>query len=514
MSDNLTDEQIFEQLEIALQIPIESEDELEQYYSSDEDTECTENLRITEKTQIAHIPDQPDIYIPEPTPDQVLGTEEVVETIAHQLDNSPSLSTTPEPKPSTSTITNENLPGNRTTTRRINRKVPVAIHDTPVPIKQTQGTVKYRNTIWKISNCIQPNINFVFTGKTALPDEILDLESPLQFFNFFFTKQLFEKICNETLAYSIQIDPNRPFHITENDLRKYLGICVLMSIIHLPNTRNYWNDVLGNKTIIDTMPVKHFEMVRKHLHFNDNTLAVPTDSVGHDRLHKIRPIIDNFNERCALVPLEESLSVDEQMCATKVRHFLKQYMPNKPHKWGYKLFILAGVSGFCYKAEVYSGLENDPLLRAQYNEKDLGPSANIVTRLARNIPSKCHFKLYFDNYYTTLPLLVELEKRDIHSLGTFRRNRFPGVKLSSEKDLNKNSRGFSEECVTTIDGVEIRAVTWKDNKVVSLASTFVGKYPEKLVKRFDRKERKTVQVDCPEIVTVYNHHMGGGGWIC
>ena len=55
-------------------------------------------------------------------------------------------------------------------------------------------------------------------------------------------------------------------------------------------------------------------------------------------------------------------------------------MSAKPHRWGYKLFILARVSGYANKVEVYTGLENDPLLSAQLG--DLGPSANIVVRLS------------------------------------------------------------------------------------------------------------------------------------
>jgi hypothetical protein len=68
------------------------------------------------------------------------------------------------------------------------------------------------------------------------------------------------------------------------------------------------------------------------------------------------------------------------MCATKVRHFMKQYMPIKPHKWGFQLFVLAGVSGFAYRFEIYSGQEN--LFPRQNDEPDLGASANIVVRLA------------------------------------------------------------------------------------------------------------------------------------
>lgn len=53
--------------------------------------------------------------------------------------------------------------------------------------------------------------------------------------------------------------------------------------------------------------------------------------------------------------MKESLFVDEQICATEARHQLKQYIPKKPHKYGFKLFVLAGVSGFAYNFEFYTG---------------------------------------------------------------------------------------------------------------------------------------------------------------
>lgn len=87
---------------------------------------------------------------------------------------------------------------------------------------------------------------------------------------------------------------------------------------------------------------------------------------------------------------------------------MKQLIPMKPHKWGYKFFILAGVSGFAYNIEIYSGQEND----SQYcltNEPDLGASAIIVVRLCRIILTDKNYTVYFDNHYTSLCLLVYLK---------------------------------------------------------------------------------------------------------
>lgn len=81
------------------------------------------------------------------------------------------------------------------------------------------------------------------------------------------------------------------------------------------------------------------------------------------------------------MPVEES--VDEQLCATKARRHLKQYLPAKPHKWGYKLYALCGTDLFAYNFEIYTGKENDSKFRLQ-NETDLGSSANIVVQTLQN----------------------------------------------------------------------------------------------------------------------------------
>ncbi|XP_068086621.1 piggyBac transposable element-derived protein 3-like [Anabrus simplex] len=372
----------------------------------------------------------------------------------------------------------------------------------------TSQPMKYKNVQWKKGSLSVSADEISFLGSEKLPDNILALSSPLQFFKYFFSDNLLEKICEESCRYSVQKTPEKPIILSPNELQKFIGVSVLMSIVHLPNVRSYWKETIGSSIVKETMPVNVFETIRRYLHFNDSLLAVPAGEPGHGRLYKLRPVIDSLNEKFRSIPLEESLSVDEQLCPTKGRSYLKQFLPMKPRKWGYKLFVLSGVSGFAYNVEIYTGQENREDCRPA-GEPDLGASANVVVRLCRIVPCDVHHKIYFDNYYTTLPLMVFMKNRGIYCLGTLRRNRVPGLKLQSESDMKKNPRGTCEECVAKVDSVDVSAVAWKDNKVVTLMSTFVGSEPTKKVKRFDRKERKTIQVDCPKIVIVYNLHMGG-----
>ncbi|KAE9525422.1 hypothetical protein AGLY_014222 [Aphis glycines] len=378
----------------------------------------------------------------------------------------------------------------------------------PNNIQIQPPVVSYKDINWKNGNLILNKNVTEFLGNSSLPIEIRHLISPLDFFSFFFDDELLDSIVEQSLLYSVQQNINNTFRFTKNELKKYLGIVALMSLVHLPNTRSYWNCVLGNTMIQETMSLKRFELIRRYLHFNNNETALPMSHKNYDRLHRIRPVLDHIKKKCNSIPIEENLSIDEQICPTKARSYLKQYLPLKPHKWGYKIFVLSGVSGFSYNFEVYSGLENNPDQRLQ-NEPNLGASANIVVRLARIIPKNQNYKLYFDNYYTTLALEVYLKKNGIYSLGTLRRNRVPGLILPDEKYLKTKPRGFSSECLAEVDGEAVTAVIWKDNKCVTLLSTLSGKLPETEVKRFDKKNKIRSKVPCPNIVGVYNKHMGG-----
>jgi len=56
------------------------------------------------------------------------------------------------------------------------------------------------------------------------------------------------------------------------------------------------------------------------------------------------------------------------MVPFKGRSSLKQFVPKKPHKWGYKIFMLCDTRGMVHNFEIYTGkimpVEGYPDLRA------------------------------------------------------------------------------------------------------------------------------------------------------
>ena len=70
-------------------------------------------------------------------------------------------------------------------------------------------------------------------------------------------------------------------------------------------------------------------------------------------------------------------------------------------------------------------------------------------------------------------------------------------------------RGTYEEQMTEFDGIDLTAVTWKDNKVVTFLSSYVGAEPVGQVERFDKANKTRIKISCPHIIKEYNAHMGG-----
>lgn len=220
-----------------------------------------------------------------------------------------------------------------------------------------------------------------FLGDDTLPDSILSLETPYEFFKYFFNDDVTDLIITESNRYCSQKWPEKQLQLLKTQLSQFIGICSLMSVIQMFGTRRYWAPITGNSLIKETMTVNKFEQIKQQLHFNDNETMVPRGDKNHHRIYKIRPLIDAFIKRFQSVPLEKSLSVDEQLCSTKCKSIIKQYLPFKSHKWGFKLQVLSGShSGFCYIFEVFFGLQNESSEKLP-NEKDLGACANIVIRL-------------------------------------------------------------------------------------------------------------------------------------
>uniref|UniRef100_A0AAV2JQH2 PiggyBac transposable element-derived protein domain-containing protein n=1 Tax=Knipowitschia caucasica TaxID=637954 RepID=A0AAV2JQH2_KNICA len=232
------------------------------------------------------------------------------------------------------------------------------------------------------------------------------------------------------------------------------------------------------------------------LHFQDN---MSSDS-SEDRLVKIRPVLDHMRGQCMEIESENQFSIDEMMVPYKGKKAgsLRQ-------KWGFKIFVRAGVSAFVYDFMVYTGKST---FDGASLDKEFGLCGNVVLQLCRTIRNPSNCVVYFDNFFTSLRLITHLkESMGLSSLGTIRKNRLIGCTLEEDRDLLRRGRGSFDFRVD--NDAKLAVVKWADNKTVTLVSSCASVSPVGQVRRYSKEEKKKISVPCPKIVSEYNTHMGG-----
>ncbi|KAK2702884.1 hypothetical protein QYM36_018532 [Artemia franciscana] len=328
-----------------------------------------------------------------------------------------------------------------------------------------------------------------------------EVQTPLDLFRMFITEDILSNIVDQTNLNAMR-KKNLALKLSLEELRRFLGVQMLMSILKLPAIRMYWENGIRYSPVADTMSRDRFISLRSFLHICYDTLMIPKGEVGHDKLFKIRRLYDAFRENLKKNRQRNEIqSIDEQMIPFKGRIGFRQYLKDKPHSWGVKVFTGAGISGIVYDIEIYTG-------KGAVEISELGQGTDVVLRLVENLPRFMNFKLFFDNFYTGIDLIHKLRvEYGTESCGTIRSNRMRGAVLDTNAYMKKKGRGSVDFRFERHS--EVSVVKWYDNKPVHLASSYCAVTPIDKCQRWDGTTRKYVEVDRPRIVPDYNKSMGG-----
>jgi hypothetical protein len=282
-------------------------------------------------------------------------------------------------------------------------------------------------------------------------EEFSDLPKPIQFFENYIPESIFQQITNMTNLYATQKNLARFPPATIEEIKKVFAINILMGNLKFPRSRLYWNwnSTLGISIIKDNMSFNRFSKLRNALHLVDITQRPDNNN---DRLWKVRDLYNSILGRCRELPLETDLCVDEQMVPFKGQINIKQYIKNKPKKWGIKIFLLAGKSGFVYDFLIYQGASTE--IKKIYQAFGSGAATvmQLVERLKANQTGR--YALYFDNYFSTYNLFQYLESKGIMAIGTLRINRFQNPPLKSDKQMKREGRASCDSTVSN-DGIVV-----------------------------------------------------------
>ncbi|KAH9628531.1 hypothetical protein HF086_001138, partial [Spodoptera exigua] len=264
------------------------------------------------------------------------------------------------------------------------------------------------------------------------------IQTPLEYFYKFFSPDILTHILEQSNAYAVS-KTGRTLGLTEDELRDFIAIHIIMGVVSMPSYTDYWSLRYRYKLVADLMPLKRYQQIRRYLHFVDNNIE---DS---DRYYKIRPLVQKIRENCLFQENERRFSIDEMMIPYKGTKAGKrrQYMKDKPNKWGFKNYVRAGVSGMIYDFILYGGEDTFRFHTFSEQEASIGFGAQVVIALCKTIKSKPAF-VFCDNFFSCPELFYILrEEYGIFGLGTIRNNRLRGAEASlpSEKEMKKKPRG-------------------------------------------------------------------------
>ena len=147
------------------------------------------------------------------------------------------------------------------------------------------------------------------------------------------------------------------------------------------------------------------------------------------------------------------------MIKFKGRSSVKQYLPLKPIKRGYKVWCLCDpITVYLFNYQIYLG-----------KEETSGKEIPLDERVVFDLISGHNFQgkhLYFDNFFTSLRLLENLKLQNIKACGSITPDR-AGIPSDFVKK-NRMQRGDCKSIITSNSIVFI----WMDTKHVVLASNY------------------------------------------
>ncbi|XP_067248688.1 piggyBac transposable element-derived protein 4-like [Chanodichthys erythropterus] len=270
------------------------------------------------------------------------------------------------------------------------------------------------------------------------------------------------------------------------DMETYIGLILLAGVYRSKNENleSLWDAQTGRAIFGAVMPLKKFKIFSRVIRFDDK--ATRPARRENDKLAPIRDLWNSWVERLPMMfNPGPNITVDECLVSFRGRCMFKQYMPNKPAKYGIKIWAACDAkTSYAWSMQIYTG-----------KPRDGPPERNQGMRVVLDLTTGLQgHTVTCDNFFTSYALGQELLKRKMTMVGTVRRNKpeLPSALLTTrDRAVHSSLFAFTETH-------SLVSYCPKRHRNVLLMSTC-----HKDAKISDREDRK------PEVILDYNRCKGG-----
>lgn len=310
-----------------------------------------------------------------------------------------------------------------------------------------------------------------------------------------FTNQKLESFrakIDQTSANATKLTSYRPTNIDE--IHAFFGLLFLTAIFksgHEDLQHLFATDGTGREIFRATMSLTRFYVLLSCLRFDDS--ATRKERQKTDALAAVSEIFDKFVANCQKnYSIGEYACIDEMLVGFRGRCKFRMYIPSKPRKYGIKIQALVDAkTHYMLNAYVYTGKDSDGKTLTE-EECRLPKPTQAVLRLVAPIKGT-NRNVTGDNWYSSVPLVEELRKRNLTYVGTMKKNKreIPAEFLpSASREEQSSLFGF------TSDKTLVSYVPKKKKAVVLISSMHHSN-------EIDQSTKK------PEIIMFYNTTKGG-----
>lgn len=354
------------------------------------------------------------------------------------------------------------------------------------PWTAASGAVWSRQPVQRMRQHQRQNILREESGPTRQALQQGCGESPMNAFKIFINNEIVDILVRRTNE-EARRRAEQWKNTNSDEIYTFLGLLILAGVYRGKQEpiKQLWNKVEGRAIFGKSMSRDRFIAIRKYLRFDDRETRA--ERRGQDKLAPIRQVIEIFTTKCkSSYKVGQNVTVDEQLVTFRGRCPFKVYVPNKPGKYGIKIWVCAdSENSYCCNLQVYTGKVG--------NQPEVGQGARVVLELTQNL-SDSGRHITADNFFTSVVLARSLLGRNLTYTGTIRKNKrdIPAaIKMSRDRAVFSSVFGYQQN-MTLVSYVP------KPNKAVLLLST--AHYDG----RCDEAEPYK-----PEIILDYNRGKGG-----